>query len=149
MLSVPAKNGPDGQLSIHATTVALDHRALVIAGPSGIGKSTLALRMMALGAQILADDVTWLMAVDGQLIACCPPTLINKIEARGVGILNAVACDPAPIVAIVDLGQDEPERLPPSRTVSMLGHDIPVLHKPTTSYLAELLVHYLKHGRTA
>lgn len=149
MLSVPATNGPDGQLFLHATTVVIDRRALVLAGPSGAGKSTLALRMMALGARLLADDITWLGVADGRLEARCPPTLINKIEARGIGILNAITCSPAPVAAIVDLGVDEPERLPPHRSFELLGCDVPILHKPATSYLPELLIHYVNHGRTA
>jgi len=149
MLSVPAHDGPDGQLSLHATTVVIDQRALVLAGPAGSGKSTLAMRCMALGAQLLADDITWLGFTDEHLEARCPPALANKIEARGVGILGADTCDPAPVCVVVDLGTDEQDRLPPFRTIQLLGCDIPILHKPATFYLAELLIHYVKYGRTA
>lgn len=149
MLSVPAKDGPDGQLSLHASTIVVDQRALVLAGPSGVGKSTLALRMIALGAQLLADDVTWLGATEDGVEARCPPTLMGRIEARGVGILNAPYCDPALVSAIVDLGRAEDDRLPPFRSISMLGYNIPILHKPATPYLPEILIHYLKYGRHA
>jgi len=149
MLSVTATNGPNGQLSLHATTVVLNQRALVLTGPSGVGKSTLALRMMALGATLLADDITWFDAPDGALTAHCPPTLTNKIEARGVGILNATTCGPATVAAIVDLGVDEIVRLPPQRSVQLLGCDIALLHKPATPYLAETLMHYVQYGRRA
>jgi len=153
MLSVPAQNGPDGQITLHATTVVIDHRALVLAGPSGTGKSTLALQMMALGAVLLADDVTWFTGTGTGtgtgIKAYCPPTLIGQIEARGVGILNAETCGPTLVSAIVDLGTPEQERLPPLRTMKLCGRDIPILHKPATSYLSEILFQYMKYGRKA
>ena len=149
MLSVPAQNGPDGQTTLHATTVVISDRALVLAGRSGTGKSTLALQMMAYGALLLADDVTWLTGTDAGVEAYCPPTLLGQIEARGVGILNAQPCSPTLVSAIVDLGTPEQERLPPFRVMKLCGHDIPILHKPATSYLSEILIQYMKHGRKA
>lgn len=149
MLSVPVNDGPEGELSLHATTVVIERRALVLAGPSGSGKSTLALRCMALGAQLLADDITWLAHTNEHLVAHCPPAIANKIEARGLGILAVDTCDPEPVCAIVDLGKDEKDRLPVHRSLQLLGHDVPVLHKPATSYFAEFLLHYVKYGRTA
>ena len=43
---------------LHATCVAVDGRGLLILGPSGSGKSALALQLIALGAQLVADDRT-------------------------------------------------------------------------------------------
>jgi len=42
----------------HATTVAVAGRGLMIEGPSGSGKSALALELMAFGAELVADDRT-------------------------------------------------------------------------------------------
>ena len=47
---------------IHASAVALDGRALLIVGPSGSGKSALALRMMAHGATLVSDDLVEIRA---------------------------------------------------------------------------------------
>jgi serine kinase of HPr protein (carbohydrate metabolism regulator) len=44
-------------LPFHASTATCDGRAVLIAGPAGAGKSTLALT--ALGARWLADDLVW------------------------------------------------------------------------------------------
>jgi len=43
-------------MQLHATAVAFDQKAVVITGPSGAGKSSLALQMMAFGADLVADD---------------------------------------------------------------------------------------------
>lgn len=49
-----------GWLPLHASTAALNGRAVSITGPSGAGKSTAALRLAAQGYTILAEDQTWL-----------------------------------------------------------------------------------------
>jgi len=147
MLSVEVKRVPGNQVSLHATTVTFNEKALVLVGPSGVGKSSLALRMMALGASLLADDVTWLAATDDGVEARCPPNLEGKIEARGFGVLRTRHSGPTPVFAIVDLGTAEVERMPVDRTISLHGYDIPLHHTPSTSIFAEILIHYLQYGR--
>ncbi|HUQ98874.1 MAG TPA: hypothetical protein VM166_05415 [Gemmatimonadaceae bacterium] len=44
-------------LWLHAGAVALDDRAILICGPSGVGKSTLSLALCSAGWQILSDDI--------------------------------------------------------------------------------------------
>ena len=148
MLSVPLKNGPDGQLHLHASTVTLEGRALVIAGPSGSGKSALALRMIALGAGLIADDVTALARTLDRVTAHFPSTLPSLIEVRGLGLLNVPIVAGDPVHSILDLGVDETDRLPDPRTFTILGQDVPLLHKPATPYVAEAMVHYLLYGRS-
>ncbi len=41
---------------LHASAVAVDGRGCLITGASASGKSTLALEMIALGAELVADD---------------------------------------------------------------------------------------------
>ena len=47
-----------GDLTVHGTTVARAGRAVLILGASGTGKSALALQMIALGARLVADDLS-------------------------------------------------------------------------------------------
>lgn len=47
-----------GALPFHACAVAIDGRAILIAGESGAGKSTLAAGLVVQGARFLADDLT-------------------------------------------------------------------------------------------
>ena len=58
-----------GLLPLHANAVALDGRAIAIAGASGAGKSTLAASFARHGHQIVGDDVIALKAARGEVIA--------------------------------------------------------------------------------
>ena len=50
----------EGMVALHAATIRLRGRSLVLVGGSGAGKSTLALAAALAGAQVLAEEVTWL-----------------------------------------------------------------------------------------
>ncbi|WP_370312325.1 HPr kinase/phosphorylase [Sagittula sp.] len=131
---------------IHASSVAVAGRGLLIRGRSGAGKSALALELLALGATLVADDRTLVSLRDGRLWMDAPETIRGMIEARGLGILNAQSA-PAPLAAIVDLDSEETERLPPIRKSTLLGMDVPLLHKTARPYFPAALVQYLKAGR--
>lgn len=147
MLSVAVGNGPDGAVQLHASTVAIDGNAVCITGPSGAGKSGFALALMAYGASLIADDITWLEPGEQRVMARCPPALLGRIEARTVGILNAAPAPPAPVSLIVDLGHTETERLPQQRHIRLFDADIPVLYTPDNPYFPATVWHYVRHGR--
>ena len=148
MLSAPPKDGPDGRLQLHASTVVIEGRAAAITGPAGSGKTGLALSLMALGAGLLADDITWLRRDGDEIIASCPPQLSGLIEARGVGILKAPPAPPAPLSLVIDLGTAEDDRIPPRRTIPLFGQQVPLLHNPATGYFAPMILRYMKGGRS-
>lgn len=137
------------RLILHASAVSSGGRALLILGPSGSGKSGLALALMALGAGLIADDRTELACREGHPFAACPEAIRGRIEARGLGLLAAEPAPPAPVVLAVDLGQVEAERLPPPRHAELLGCRIPLLHKVETPYFPAALLQYLKAGAVA
>ena len=135
--------------TLHASCVALGDRGLLILGPSGSGKSSLALRLISLGAALVADDQTTLTVETGRLVARCPSTIRTLIEARGIGLLRAPAVPAATIALVVDLGQTEDQRLPPIRRFTILGCSADlVLHTPSP-YFPDALMLYLSHGRQA
>lgn len=47
-----------GLLPLHASCVTFGDRAIAFAGPSGVGKSTVAAALLAGGAKLVSDDVT-------------------------------------------------------------------------------------------
>ncbi|MCF7748822.1 serine kinase [Sulfitobacter sp. M39] len=98
--------------NLHATTIAVEGRGVMILGASGRGKSTLALQMIAIGADLVSDDRTDLIIQGDQLLASPPKAIEGLIEARGVGLLTLKHCALVPIYLIVDLDQEEPDRLP-------------------------------------
>ncbi|MYM56712.1 serine kinase [Rhodobacteraceae bacterium GS-10] len=134
-------------LITHASTVALDGRAVVITGRAGAGKSGLALQLMALGAGLVADDRTCLWKDGDTIWADAPDTIRGRIEARFVGILDAQATGPARAALWVDLDQEETLRLPDKKTVTVLGVSRPLLHNVQAQHFPAAILHYLKAGR--
>lgn len=145
--SAPAHD-PD-QTIVHASTVSVDGRALLILGPSGSGKSMLSLALMGLGAALVSDDRTVLMRQGGGLVASAPQAIAGQIEARGLGILRADAVTQATVAAILDVAVVEADRLPPQRSKNLLGVTLPLLHYVESPYFAAGLMQYLRFGRVA
>ncbi len=139
-------------LMLHATSVAVDGRAAIIRGPSGSGKSALALQMIALGAELIADDRTCIHREGNDLIVDAPDTIRGRLEARGVGILNAPAAGPARAVLVVDLppygSTPNAPRLPPDETEDLLGVTLPLVRGVDAGHFPAALHLYLKYGRS-
>src|SRR5437763_4639753 len=95
----------------HASTVATDGRAVVIVGPSGSGKSDLALRLLDRGFTLVSDDQTVVKRDGNRLIASAPPNIAGKLEIRGIGIVDVDAVGDVPVALIVELTSDI-QRLP-------------------------------------
>lgn len=132
---------------VHATSVSVAGRGLLIRGASGRGKSGLALEMMVRGAVLIADDRTIVTRQGTALLLSVPEPLTGLIEARRIGLLNADCIDNVPLSAVADLDVAETHRLPPIRTTCVLGVEVPLLHNSASEYFAAGLVHYLKAGR--
>jgi serine kinase of HPr protein (carbohydrate metabolism regulator) len=89
--------------TVHATTITVSSLAVLLCGPSGSGKSQLALRLIQRGAWLIADDQTSLLAKDGAVWASCPPVIQGQLEVRGVGIVAAPHQAQAPVRLVLDL----------------------------------------------
>lgn len=135
------------QAVLHATSVAVAGRGLLIRGASGSGKSGLALELMARGATLVADDRTIVRRTGEVLCLSVPEAIRGLIEARGLGILSAEATEDVPLAAILDLDVAETHRLPPIRMTRVLGLDVPLLHNSASQYFPAQLVQYLKASR--
>ena len=113
---------------VHGTTVALEGQGVLLRGPSGSGKSDLALRLIDSGAHLVADDQTELTRNADVLIAGSPASIVGRMEVRGVGILGVPAVPSAPLRLVVDLvAPDRVERLPRPQFCEYLQCSLPLL----------------------
>ncbi len=126
---------------MHATAIAIGSRAALIRGPSGSGKSDLALRCLAqpisalntAPARLVGDDQILITRRDTRLIASAPDTLKGMIEIRGIGIATLDTIDEADIALVVDLvpangsAIDVARMADPWPTVTILGVSVPHL----------------------
>jgi serine kinase of HPr protein (carbohydrate metabolism regulator) len=111
--------------TLHASTVAKDGRAVLITGPSGSGKSDLALRLLDRGFTLVSDDQTIVRKDGERLVASAPPTIAGKLEVRGLGIVEVDRTDNVPVALILELTSDI-QRLPDdSRERPILGVQLP------------------------
>lgn len=113
---------------IHASSVLIDGRVVLISGRSGSGKSDLAVRLIDRGALLVADDYTRVEARDGRLIASAPPQIAGRIELRGVGIVELASAVEGMVALLVDLDRAA-ERMPaePLPTTPFDGIAIPTI----------------------
>jgi len=104
--------------TIHASAVLVGARAALIRGPSGSGKSGLALALLDAArsgrlafARLVADDRAHLEARHGRLLVRPAPALAGLLEVRGLGLVRLPYEAVAAVALVVDLAADA-ERLP-------------------------------------
>jgi HPr kinase/phosphorylase len=115
-------------MQIHASCIELAGAGILLRGPSGSGKSDLALRLIDGGARLVADDRTDLTVEDGSLIASSPLTIAGKIEVRGIGIMALANVSRSRVGIAVDLvTASAVERLPKGQRCSYLGVELPLI----------------------
>ena len=123
----PARGPRLSAETVHASTVATDGRAVVIMGPSGSGKSDLALRLLDRGFTLVSDDQTVVKRDGDRLVASAPMNLAGKLEIRGIGIVDMETISSVPVALLVEL-TSEIQRLPDeNRERPVLGIKLPLI----------------------
>jgi HPr kinase/phosphorylase len=104
--------------TIHASAVLVGARAVLIRGPSGSGKSSLAYELISAAggalrfARLVADDRAEVEPAAGRLLVRPAPALAGLIEVRGLGI-RRLPHEPVAVVGlVVDLRAADAQRLP-------------------------------------
>ena len=87
-------SGAKGRISVHATAVVYGESGVLILGPSGSGKSALALALMARArsvgafAALIGDDRVYVREAEGgRILVSGAASTAGIIERRTVGLL--------------------------------------------------------------
>ncbi|HHS94572.1 MAG TPA: serine kinase [Rhodobacterales bacterium] len=118
----------------------------MIEGPSGSGKSALALQLIALGARLIADDRTRLVLRGGAPWTLAPERHAGLIEARGVGLIRTSHISGGLLALTVEMGTQETERLPQRRSTMVLGCEIVQLQRVDAPHFPSAILAVLKGG---
>ena len=101
--------------TIHASAVLIGAKAVLIRGPAGAGKSSLAWQLLN-GAlpftRLVADDRAHIDMTGGQVLVRPAPALAGLIEIRGLGIRRLPYEPVAAVGLVVDLAAADAGRLP-------------------------------------
>jgi len=120
----------DKGTTAHASCVLVGRSAVLVRGPSGSGKSRLALALIRAGdsgllpsARLVSDDRVHLFAANGRLLSAAPEPIRGKIEVRGFGIAEVVHEPLALVSLVVDLAAEDAGRIPDTaaQTTEILG----------------------------
>jgi len=76
-------------VTLHGVFMEINAIGVLITGPSGIGKSELALELITRGHRLIADDAPQFSRIAPDIInGTCPEALRDFLEVRGLGIIN-------------------------------------------------------------
>lgn len=124
---------PPSSAIVHGGLVALRldgrWRGVLILGPSGVGKSDLALRALDSGFRLVADDRVAVWTSGGALYGRAPDPLRGLIEARGHGVTTESPVAFAEIVMAARCLEATQviERMPAPEAETIAGTPVPLL----------------------
>lgn len=120
-----------------ASCVAIGGRAVLIEGPPGSGKSSLALALIDRGAVLVGDDAVVLSMKDARLYADAPPNIAGLLEVRNVGLLQFPTASEVPVALILRFDTNAPRFIEQAEQVGLLGAQLPMVRLwPDTPVLA-------------
>lgn len=130
-----------------ATAVAIAGRTVLIEGPPGSGKSSLALALIDRGAVLIGDDGVILKQHGDRLLASPPPNIAGLLEVRNLGLLPYPVCSDVPVALVIRLTPDAPRFIDQAKRTAVADATLPLIELwpdgPNSALKAELaLQHY-------
>ncbi|WP_333836602.1 HPr kinase/phosphorylase [Novosphingobium sp.] len=134
-------------IAYQATAVAIGGRAVLIEGPPGSGKSSLALALIDRGAALIGDDGVMLETVGATAMARPHPNTTGLIEVRNLGLVPMTPLPKAPVALALLLDRGAPRFVESPEWVVRGGATVPMVRlwpdSPVLALRAELaLRHY-------
>ena len=111
----------------HATSLVLDNSGIMIMGEPGIGKSDLALRLIDIGATLIADDITICTKIGEFIYLFSPEKTRGLLEVRELGIINVPYVENIKLVMVVNLLKTSKQSIPSNKSKRIMGEKIPRL----------------------
>jgi serine kinase of HPr protein (carbohydrate metabolism regulator) len=119
-----------------ATCVAIGGRAVLIEGPPGSGKSSLALALIDRGAVLVGDDGVMLEAAGGALVARPHPRTAGLLEVRNLGLISVPFAEATPVTLVLRLDPEAPRFIERAETCERGGVALPLVRlTPATPVL--------------
>lgn len=120
----------------HGVMVCIHGQGILITGKPAIGKSSLALALIAEGYQLVADDVIEVSSSDNTLFGHCPNMLKGILHTRELGTIDieklfgiSAWVESAPLQYVVELSNDpipaDIEGL--KQSTEIMQHTLPLL----------------------
>lgn len=110
-----------------ATCVAIHRRGVLIEGPTGSGKSALALSLIDRGAEFVGDDGVLVRPDHDRLIARPHPRIRGLLEVRNLGLLKFPCLDLTIIALVIRFDEGAPRYIEEAESIEIEGIAIPMV----------------------